>query len=234
MARTLGPSITMSGLVLCLDAANTVSYPGTGTTWTDLSGRGNTGTLVSGPTYDTANGGSVVFDGTTNYVNCPSISIGASYSIECFFNSSSVVNYKNLYDMNYSTYTGVTGNVGPRFEQNSSGTAGWVWSGVTNATNPFNNSSAVALSANTWYHTMFTMNNGIVNTYVNGVVLDLNISSSSGYVTTFGDPNLGRGFVLAGNRYFSGKISNFKIYSRALSATEVAQNFNALRARFSI
>jgi hypothetical protein len=229
-----GPSIATSGLLLALDAANPVSYPGTGTDWYDLSGNGNTGTLTNGPTYSTANGGSIVFDGVTNYVNCPSITVGNSYSIECFFNSSSVVNYKNLYDMNYSTYSGVTGNVGPRFEQNSGGTAGWVWSGVTNANNPFNNSSAVALLANTWYHTIFTMNGGSVNTYVNGVIRDSNISSTNGYVTTFGNPSLGRGFVLAGNRYFSGKIVNFKIYNRALLDTEVAQNFNALRGRFSI
>ena len=58
----------MNGLVLALDAANTKSYPGSGTTWTDLSGRGNTGTLTNGPTYSSANGGSIVFDGTNDYV----------------------------------------------------------------------------------------------------------------------------------------------------------------------
>ena len=78
------------------------------------------------------------------------------------------------------------------------------------------------------------MNGGIVNTYVNGNIQNSNISSPNGYVTTFGDPNLGRGFVLAGNRYFSGKISNTKIYNRALSAAEISQNFNALRGRYGL
>jgi hypothetical protein len=213
---------------------NRGSTVATGGGWADLIGNGNNGELVNGPTYSSANGGSIVFDGTNNYIDCPSITVGSSYSIECFFNSSSVVNYRNVYDMNYTTYAGISGNVGPRFEQFSDGTANWVWSGVTNANDPYNYTTAFPLSANAWYHTVFTMNGGIVNTYVNGNIQNSNISSPNGYVTTFGDPNLGRGFVLAGNRYFSGKISNTKIYNKALSASEISQNFNALRGRYGI
>jgi len=200
----------------------------------DFSGNGNFGTTANSPTYSSANGGSVSFDGSNDYVDYSSITIGSTYTIECFFNSSSVVNYRNLYDMNYTTYVGVSGNVGPRFEQASNGTANWVWSGVTYANDPYNYTTPFSLSSNTWYYTAFVMNSGTVNTYVNGVVQNSNVSSPNGYVTTFGDPNLGRGFVLAGDRYFSGKISNFRIYNRALTAAEVSQNFNALRGRFGI
>ena len=213
---------------------NRGSTVATGGGWADLIGNGNNGELVNGPTYSSANGGSIDFDGTNDYIDCPSITVGSSYSIECFFNSSSVVNYRNVYDMNYTTYAGISGNVGPRFEQFSDGTANWVWSGVTNANDPYNYTTAFPLSANTWYHTVFTMNGGIVNTYVNGNIQNSNISSPNGYVTTFGDPNLGRGFVLAGDRYFSGKISNTKIYNKALSAAEVSQNFNATRSRYGL
>jgi hypothetical protein len=66
-----GPEIAESGLVLALDAGNLKSYPTTGTTWTDLSGNGNTGTLTNGPTYSSANGGSISFDGTNDYVTIP-------------------------------------------------------------------------------------------------------------------------------------------------------------------
>jgi hypothetical protein len=62
--------IVTSGLVLALDAADKNSYPGSGTTWTDLSGNGNNGTLVNGPTFSSANGGSIVFDGVDDYVTC--------------------------------------------------------------------------------------------------------------------------------------------------------------------
>jgi hypothetical protein len=71
MAFFHSPRIVTDGLVLALDAANSLSYPGSGTTWTDLSGKGNNGTLVNGPTFDQANGGSIVFDGTDDYVNLP-------------------------------------------------------------------------------------------------------------------------------------------------------------------
>ena len=66
MAIIDGPRIPTSGLIFYLDAANTRSYPGSGTTWTDLSGNGNTGTLTNGPTYSSANGGQIVFDGSND------------------------------------------------------------------------------------------------------------------------------------------------------------------------
>jgi len=66
-----GPDIVENGLVLYLDAANRRSYPGSGTTWFDLSGNGNNGTLTNGPTFDSANGGSISFDGVNDYVTTP-------------------------------------------------------------------------------------------------------------------------------------------------------------------
>jgi hypothetical protein len=64
-----GPHIVTDGLILSLDAANNKSYPRSGTTWNDLSGNGNNGTLVNGPTFSSANGGSIVFDGTNDVVS---------------------------------------------------------------------------------------------------------------------------------------------------------------------
>jgi len=63
-----GPNIVTSGLVLQLDAANTKSYPGSGTTWTDLSGNGNNGTLTNSPTFSSANGGIFTFNGTNQFI----------------------------------------------------------------------------------------------------------------------------------------------------------------------
>ena len=68
MSGKSGPDIVENGLVLCLDAANKLSYPGSGTTWRDLSGNSNTGTLTNGPTFSAANQGSIVFDGVNDYV----------------------------------------------------------------------------------------------------------------------------------------------------------------------
>ena len=64
----IGPNIIEDGLVLYLDVANKKSYPGTGTDWFDISGNGNTGALTNGPTFDSANAGSIVFDGVDDYV----------------------------------------------------------------------------------------------------------------------------------------------------------------------
>ena len=75
MAYRNGPKIVTDGLVLCLDAAIGKSYPGSGTSWTDLSGNGNNGTLVNGPTFSSANGGSIVLDGVNDYISTTSISI---------------------------------------------------------------------------------------------------------------------------------------------------------------
>ena len=203
-------------------------YSGSGN-WLDQSGKGNDG-VINGATWNA--GGWWNFDGTNDYIDFPSIAVGNTYTIECTFNSSSVVNYRNVYDMNYTTYTGISGNVGPRFEQFTDGTANWVWSGVTTANDPASFTTPFPLSANTWYHTAFVMNNGTVNTYVNGLIQNSNVSSPNGYVTTFGDPNLGRGFVLAGTRYFSGKIGSFRIYNRALTAAQVYQNYNATNYKY--
>ena len=69
MAIKHSPRIVTDGLVLYLDAANTKSYPGSGTTWTDISGKSNNGTLTNGPTFDSGNKGTIVFDGSNDYVS---------------------------------------------------------------------------------------------------------------------------------------------------------------------
>ena len=66
---TVVGGIITDGLVLYVDAGNTDSYPGSGTTWTDISTNSNNGTLTNGPTFDSGDGGSIVFDGTDDYVD---------------------------------------------------------------------------------------------------------------------------------------------------------------------
>ena len=89
-----GPNIVKDGLVLHLDAANYKSYPGSGTTWSDLSGNGNNGTLTNGPTFDSGNRGSIVFDGSNDFVylsNPSSLAFGTGdFSIEIWCNPDSI------------------------------------------------------------------------------------------------------------------------------------------------
>ena len=103
MAFIHSPKIITDGLVLALDAGNTKSYPGSGTVWTDLSGNNNTGTLTNGPTFNAANGGSIVFDGTNDYVTLP-ISTTSGQALTYFgwlYSTESTSIYKNFvaYDM---------------------------------------------------------------------------------------------------------------------------------------
>ena len=87
MSLSHSPKIVTNGLVLCLDAADKKSYPGTGTTWFDRSGRGNHGTLVNSPTFNSTNGGSIIFNGNLTYgsVSCSQFQSGNNpFTIECW------------------------------------------------------------------------------------------------------------------------------------------------------
>ena len=205
------------------------------TNWFNLANTSISGSLTNGPTYSSANLGSIVFDGVDDYVNCGNLgTIGNNQTVEVWFRSTSVVDYKNVLDMNYSTYNPVTGNVGPRLEQYTGGDLRWIWSGNTTVNGLFNRSATgVTVVANTWYQAVFTISSGAYVVYLNGIQRDSG-TSAQGYITTYGSVNLGRGFVLLSDRYFAGNESMLKIYNRALSATEVQQNFNALRGRYGI
>ena len=69
MSGNVAPNVVTNGLVVCLDGANLYSYPSSGTLWSDLTGNRNNFTLINGPTYDTSNGGSILFDGVNDYAN---------------------------------------------------------------------------------------------------------------------------------------------------------------------
>ncbi len=111
----VGPKIVDEGLVLCLDAANKLSYPGTGTTWTDLAGSNN-GTLTNGPTFDDEKGGSIVFDGSNDYANLGNASSlfpgpNITASLFCWIKpstvSSSNISIGDQYTPNHRLYIGI-------------------------------------------------------------------------------------------------------------------------------
>jgi hypothetical protein len=218
------PRIDADGLVLYVDANQPTSYPQTGTTWYDLSGKGTNGTLQNGVSW-IAPSSSFFFDGTDDYVSLGNLgTIGDNQTIEIWFNSNSVTSYKNVLDMNYSTYNPNTGNVGPRLEQYNSGEMQWYWSGNTTNNNIYNASATTPLLANRWYHTIFTLNSGAWQWHLNGTLIQSG-TSPQGYITTYGDVNVGRGFILDPSRYFSGFQSSVRIYNKTLSTSEVKQNY---------
>ena len=162
MGIAYNPRTITDGLVLCLDAANTKSYPGSGTTWTDLSGRGNTGTLTNGPTYSSANGGSIVFDGTDDIVNTSYVSSNA-FTWSVWFKTNVVSSgYRNIISIPTPNYILLlmdsgTPNLGFWTDDALSGQS----------------LSTPTISVNTWYNVVFVREgNSITNgykTYVNSV-----------------------------------------------------------------
>jgi hypothetical protein len=223
-----GASIVRSGLVLHLDAANRKSYSGAGTSWNDISGSGNNGTLVNGVQYSTSNKGTMTFDGVNDYVSAGNLgSFFTQGTISYWMNSSAVENYRNPVSTHYLGL-----NQGIRFEQSSAGTLLAVIGNISNQWIAHSYTTDSIITANTWYNVVL-----IWNTSTNNVVGYLNNiqkfnASQTFWATTLPSVSIGSGFDAS--RYFAGKISNTAIYNRALTPLEIRQNFNATRSRYGI
>ena len=226
-----GPEITESGLVLALDAANSKSYPGSGTTWTDLSGRSNSGTLTNGPTYSSANGGSLVFDGANDYISISSLSnynFGSSLSVYVW-NYNVGGDYRGLINNGYFDGCGFELRYGREnyFGGSDNGTALYVKLNTSSGTN----SVTINSELNVWGHYGFVYNGSQLIAYKNGS--QFASVSLTGNVTVRSNPVI-IGWDSLLSQYLSGRVSNTTRYNRVLSAAEVSQNFNATRSRYSI
>lgn len=238
------PSIVTDSLALCLDAANAKSYPGSGTSWTDLSGNGRTTTLNAGPTYNSQNGGQIVLDGTDDYLSfaSPSPMAGTNlFTFEIWVNFTSITgngggSYKSAFmcagGSNSGTNMpeiGITSANNTSFTPNllvfGSGGGGTVGSLSINVSSLITNGS--------WYQIVIARTGSATQVaYLNGVQIGTGTVSNS---FADGQTDIGGLHQLSTwSGYLNGKISNVKIYSRALTGVEVARNFNALRGRFGI
>jgi hypothetical protein len=212
VALSHSPSLVLPGLSLCLDAANSKSYPGSGTTWTDLSGRGNNGTLVNGVGYNSGNLGSLSFDGVNDYANNGAITTGGKISVNSWIKINTGGILQHIVDSSSNSWhLAILIDNRPYF-----------WNGSTY------HQSAQILSTSTWY--MITgVQSSTLDIYVNGV---LSQSLSSNVNITTNNVNLGR--WQNGGRQYNGNIAQVSIYNRALTAQEIQQNFNATRSRYGI
>lgn len=215
--------IVTNGLVLNLNAADPNSYPGSGTTWTDISGNGNNGTLTNGPTFSSTNGGNIVFDGTNDYVSLPNplnqsnlsqiwtvqawIKIQSKppqYLIEGlnaglwieFYQGNNSLLYLNGGANDYYTYGGQFTN------------QGWVMS-----TFRFNNATG---DRQIWRNLTNISTGGPNNTF-----------TPSGQGSTFNIGSNGSATIL-------GSVACINMYNRYLTDQEIAQNYNAQKSRFGL
>jgi len=221
MSYSNGPKITTNGLILYLDAGNSKSYPGSGSTWFDLAGSNN-GILQNSPIYSSSNNGIFTFNGSTQRVNCGnSINLQiTSGSISAWFNPES----------NNTSFRGIIA------KQNAWGlflfnnvlvTFSWGSSPGTKSTN-------ITVSSNTWNYVAMTFtetigtpsNNAII--YLNGIAV---LTTTIGHVGHSVPVYIGEANA---SQFFSGKIANTSIYNRVLSSQEIFQNYNALKGRFNL
>jgi hypothetical protein len=225
--KTISSGIVTDGLVLWLDAGNKPSYPGSGTAWSDLSGNKNNGTLTNGPTYNSSNGGSIVFDGIDDYV------LGANYSALTFGTSSFSISF-----WMYPTDWGNNKSMGVIDKKTSDAFNGWtIYNDGTNQTkinarlgleNYFFSTTSVI--NNTWQYWTFVRDGSTTYWYYNNT---LDATGSNNVNLTDPQP-IWIARSATWNGYFKGNLPIIQIYNRAISSTEILQNFNAQKARFGL
>ena len=219
--------IVTDGLVLCLDAADLNSYPTTGTTWFDLAGSNN-GTLTNGPTFSGRGASSsIVFDGTNDYI-VGTLTVPSSFTFSVTLKPTSFTQWSPEFNI-WPNYPGAnrgwdifcihSGNVG------STG----IYAGTDVGTRWSPSETGGMYILNELQTITFTHSNGTSMLYRNGVLKYQKAQNSPLYIgqtkyyTLFCNPTYG-----------TGELYTSQIYNRALSATEVLQNYNAQKARFGI
>jgi hypothetical protein len=222
MAVNYQNKIVTDGLVLCLDAGDKKSYPGSGTVWADRSGRGNNGTLTNGPTFSSANGGSIFFDGVDDKINTSYSPQLNDFTIIAWFKSTGgVLDYNRIVDKDYAN--------GMWLGRNSTNANSW-GGGVLENSSPYGR--YITLADNEW-HMIVSKRQGTTHTiYGDGVLNSASgtVSSNALSTSTFAFGN----YSTLNTQRLNGNIAQVSIYNRALTPQEITQNFNATRGRFAI
>lgn len=225
MSLSHSPQIVTNGLILYLDAANTKSYPGTGTTWTDLSGNNRHGTLTGGPTYSSSNGGHIAFDGVDDRAPIANPSGFSTVRTVAVFVSQNAPGGGD-----YAIY-GIDANGQDNWLGIESNVIRFLGTQSTDVNN-FNLYGTTTLLNDAWYQIACTINGATATIYLNGAQ-----QATTTRAFTIGSwdtsATIGRRGSIA-SRYFPGKIACVQAYSRVLTASEINDNFNAHRGRFGI
>ena len=218
------PTIVTTNLSMFLDAGNSSSYPGSGTNWTDLSGNSRNGTLTNGPTYSSADGGSIVFDGTNDFVQCSgSITATAATFVTWIRRNGTQSDYDGIIYSRGATATGI------QFFGTTNRIA-YTWN---NAVNTYTWNSGLTIPDLTWCMVAVSVTSTSATAYLcqsSGITSATNTVSHTS--TTLNDIKIGQDDL--GGRFFTGNIATAMIYDRALSADEILQNYRALAWRYGL
>lgn len=224
---THSPRIVTDGLVLCLDAANRESYPGSGLVWTDLAGSNN-GTLTEGSTFSSANGGSIVFDGVDDYGYIEANSAAFTFATSPF----SIEVWAYLFDENASYYKPIlsigTYEDGILFRHQPANDAfyiagiAWDWN------------CATVMPQNVWRHLVITKQDSNVKIYANGVLVFSETDAPLDVTPITPNSHIAASSHDTGE-VWPGNISSYRVYNgKALTSAEIQQNYNATKHRYNL
>ena len=226
MSTKYSPQIVTSGLIFCLDAANRNSYPRTGTTWYDQTNNANNATLNNGPTFSSSGGGSILLDGTDDYVSVennvilnPS-NVTVSIWVKRNAYQSSVGSFiRRNYNDSYAIFA--TFNADTSYFRIYDGTS-------------YPQSPTIPLPLNVWTNITGTYDGANIKIYKNGTFVGQTVNTTAiSYSSSNTQMTIGRDDPVSG-RYMSANYGTVLIYNRALTATEISQNYNVSKTRFGL
>lgn len=225
-----GGNVVTDGLVLYLDAANIRSYVSPSTTWSDISKNKNDGSLINGPLFDSGNGGSIVFNGSNQLIDCGNISTLqiTQGSICAWFKAANTnFSYNGVLSKRNAWGIFLVDNILSVFDWGNYYDSGF-------DINQGLRSTGINVGDNKWYNVVLTftettgipLNNAII--YLNGI--QVLITTVKNYDQTYSVQLAEANF----NQFFTGNISVAKIYNKVLTPSETLQNYNALKNRFGL
>ena len=219
------PPIVINGLVLALDAANPKSYVSGSTVWRDLTNPLVSGSLVNGPTYNTSNGGSIVFDGVNDYAST---------------DHNSLLNLTETFTISTWIYPSRTNTQGYIINKNNSyaiiiGYQQGFVNFYNRAYQPSSTATQIPINVNEWVNITYSKNSNALlnnwNGYKNGIPI---FSLTTSFTNTTNTNILSLSTSNGTGDFYQGRISTIQLYNRALSAQEVLQNYNATKGRFGL
>lgn len=223
MPNYYGPKVATAGLVLCLDAANNKSYPGTGATWFDLCGNTNA-SLVASPTFASTFCGEFILNGSSQYASVSSVyNFATSNQLTAMvWAKSAVANWNDFgFIISRRDQFIIHPNPGTKDVACYVNTTTGGWQAV----------SFTPSSITVYNHYCMTYNAGALITYLNGVYASNN-SVGTTLTSDTGVVEIGKDDTLP--RYLNGNIASAQLYNRALSPSEILENYNASKTRFGL
>lgn len=237
MGAFAGPHLVTDGLVLALDGGSIKSYPGSGTTWFDLSGNANNGTLSGAAMQDNGTPGrNIGFDGTDDKVTinaAASLRPATAISMEAWLYMNTLPTSQGWYTIIQAPQSNAS-HLDPYFDWaiyiNATGGLHTRINGVGNP-NTVPNYTTTYLAAQKWNHVAITWTAGTVRYYINGALIQT-AATTQNTIVYDNNTNVLIGLNASNGEDFNGNLAYVRVYNIALTDAQVLQNYQANKTRF--